>query len=349
MGKHSILRSVLLVGSLVLSFTGLSAVATPSLMADANPVVGRLAPGQTTTRFRLEDAKLEVDDALSFGRGIAWSHEGDRIAYFYAGAVWTVPVDRWDQREQAYGVAHYLRPWSLDENFLAWSPDDAMIGVNLRKDRDKEPAERYMGQVDWQRHALSFLAPDQGMGSDWSSEDRIVGYHGHDLAIYDIRSLEWEPLAVPERFANFSLRPTAWAAAQQLVLVGLPELDYSKSEWMHTVFLANLETGQWEPLPVQAFGTTAYLPQPMPSPDGRWISWIEDRFDFEPRTWRIMLYDRTQAQLMEAANNTDNGTFEWESLSWSPDSKRVAFTAMRVKGPDDRKRTMWILHLDESP
>jgi hypothetical protein len=250
----------------------------------------------------LEDTQVAIDDAGSFGRGIAWSHRGDRIAYLYGESVWIVPVDHWNKRERAHGMFSD-EPWVLDETFLAWSPDDAMIGVNVRKDQDQQPALSYIGLVDWQRHTLSFLAPEQGEGRDWSSRDRVAGYHGHDLAVYDIRSLEWEPLAVPERFASYYLWVMGWTLDDQLLLTGTNEFDYSRFVWAYTVFLANLETGQWDILPVQAIGTIAWPPQPVASPDGRWIAWIEDRDDFQPRTWRIMLYDRTHGQLSEAASS----------------------------------------------
>ncbi len=305
------------------------------------------------TPSRLEDTQVEINDVGSFGQGIAWSHRGDRIAYFYGESIWTVRVDQWDQLQRAYDIADYS-PWSLPGTFLAWSPSDAMIGVNLRKDRGTEPAEWYIGQIDWRRNALSFLAPEQGMGSAWSSDNRMAGYLDWDLGIYDIQSLKWQPLAVPERFASYYMRPTGWTSDNQLLLVGLPELDYKKDVLAYTVFLANLETGWWDTLPVQAVSTPSpWPPQPVASADGRWIAWIEDRFDFDPRTWRIMLYDRTQAQLIEAASSTENsalnGTLMWESLTWSPDSKRLAFSATRVKGPDETKKTMWFLHLDQSP
>jgi dipeptidyl aminopeptidase/acylaminoacyl peptidase len=128
--------------------------------------------------------------------------------------------------------------------------------------------------------------------------------------------------------------------------------EQSRTNWDSNAFetdlwIADTATGERHRLTVAAKSSTAASW----SPDGRWIAFLSDRPGVLPKSPK----DRKQIWIMPAAGGeaqqvtrTDKGV---EALRWSPDSRRLAFTA---EGPEpkalkDRKKAFGdykVIHAD---
>ena len=79
---------------------------------------------------------------------------------------------------------------------------------------------------------------------------------------------------------------------------------------------------------------------PKYSPDGRWIAWrSQARAGYESDLWELWVYDRASGQARHLAPNFAN----WiDSITWSPDSKSIYFTA-----PEKSKQSIYEVTLSD--
>jgi dipeptidyl aminopeptidase/acylaminoacyl peptidase len=124
--------------------------------------------------------------------------------------------------------------------------------------------------------------------------------------------------------------------------------EQSRTNWDSNAFetdlwIADTATGERHRLTVAAKSSTAAAW----SPDGRWIAFLSDRPGMLPKSPT----DRKQVWIMPAAGGEaqqitrmDKGV---EAIRWSPDSRRIAFTAEgnEPKAIKDRKETFGDYHV----
>ncbi len=290
-------------------------------------------PTSPAAPFWLENTNVRMNS----GRGnIAWSHNGEWLAYTHGYSVWVVRVDQWYDSRNIF--PDLGSEWTVDD-FIAWSPDDSMIGVTLERAVGQFGSEGFMAQVDWRRRSLSFLAPEQALLVDWNARDQILVNRDFDFWTFDRSTLAWKRLTITEPAGNYILKLPHWGPDGSLLLAGSEDMEVLTE---YSLFVLDLEANRTEVLPVQAIGDFTWPPYPVASPDGRWIAWIE-----RPTTdlWRIMLYDRQSRETAEVANTDSNGTFFWSALAWAPDSKRLAFSAEHFSGGYEYN-VLWLAHIN---
>lgn len=225
----------------------------------------------------------------------------------------------------------------LKSHFLAWSPDDKTIGFTLVKPFNAWEAEQIIAQLDWQAQTVTFISENNAIFGDWSADNRIVAWRDGNQ-ILDVSSGVWAPLTDPVTgrvrggFAHWSSDGT--------IVLGIP----SSWRWLSaTITIADPQADEWETVmvgeqPVQMSCYATFPCIPVPSPDGRWIAWIEA----EPRRhiWKIMLYDRLRSEIVKVADSRDYDFGSWQALIWAPDSRQLAFSISY-----EYKGVLHILHL----
>ncbi len=326
-------------------------VGQPSLSATKVPprVVTPQSAASATSPFWLEDTELELNPGWAAGgTNLAWSHKGDQLAYQFGYSLWLAPDNKWSSPRKVYTVKPGAWPVSMESGDLVWSPGDGTIGLTLGRNAGslEVPAEFYLGQVDWERQILSYLSLDQAVLIDWSPANRIVAWRDDSWWIYDVPTLTWDQVAIPQSIsAKYYLRASRWATANFLLWLGDTD-PYGKDSYIKgtfrdfAVFSLDWPSGEWEMLPISINSADVVLPYPIASPDGRWVAWLEDRGVYS----RLMLYDRETGEQTQAASGRDYGQIKWGDLAWAPDSKRLAFST-EAANDEAQRHIIWILHL----
>ncbi len=307
-------------------------------------VTNQVAKNQPTVvssqlSFELKDTRINVSPQRG---NIAWSHSGDRIAFTYHFTLWTVLADNWNKSSQVY--AGY-NEWKVFPQFIAWSPDDKKVGLNLFNMQDDSQEIYKMVEVNVESGVASVITTSQTMLTDWSRTNQIATVRP-TLGVLDLSNNNWkelvEPLPFPDQFAG-SLTPgiPRWTSHGTLVIPQPVTKKDSVGEY--AVYERQLESNQWHRMPVQILTANSLSPILAPSPDGKWIAWVQREFLGNEDIWKIILYEVSTGKMIEAANNQAKNTFNWQALTWSPDAKRIAFSA----GPNSSASTIWILEISE--
>ncbi len=309
---------------------------TPSIDARMLPTVM-----SQSNSLQLEDTKISVNDVPG---NLAWSRQGDLIAYTFGFSLWVVPFGRWNEAVKVHSASIENGLWDLNSPFIVWSPDSASIGITVS--RQREPTSKQSGfesriaAVNWKKNTVSLIAPDQDASlQDWSAGNQIIAYRP-DIgpSVFDVSTQAWQSIPSPSicktgrGYHRWSLDMLLWSSCSTGDEPGKQIIIYKMS----------LRSSELVQLPINVESPSVYTALPQPSPDGRWIAWIEDPTG--SGNWRIMLYDQKQpAIVIEAANSKTFGTSSWQALTWAPNSKQLAFSAIRRQG-DSSIRTMWILN-----
>jgi hypothetical protein len=327
--------------------------ATSELAGQPSPAASRMPRRVVTPQtnpsmsspFWLEDTQVRVHAAGLVGRAnVAWSHKGDWLAYRFGESLWLVQDNQWSNPREAYAVGSDAGPLSMEDGHLAWSPDDATVGLTLGRNVGSRevPSEFYLGQVGREHRVLSYLSLDRAVLIDWSPANRIVAFRDYGWWIYDVASLKWDHVVIPESISNkYYLRASQWTSGDSMLWLGATD-PYGKGTFQDFAVLSlDWLSGLWEILPPHINSADVLLPYPVTSPDGRWIAWIEDRILYS----RLMLYDTETSEQIQAANSLDYGQVLWGDLTWAPDSRRLAFSSARA-GDEAQSHNIWILHLE---
>ncbi len=296
-------------------------------------------PG-TPIPAQLEDTSIAVNDGPG---NIAWSHKGDLLAYTYGFSLYVVPVGQWHQPSRVFRASLDDGPWDLGSDFLSWSPDDMRIGVTLQKPVAAQSLEGRMAQVDWRPGTFSLMEPDEeALLIDWSTTNRVVAKRRDSgYWVFDVPTGQWQRLLRPGSDQMGAVGFPRWFPDGNLVAG--ETVDITGSSDKIAFYKVAPDTSLWQPLNIGTVTFFADTGDPVPSPDGRWIAWLEGYVTKEGGVWRMMLYDRKTGTITEAVNNKGNQTEMWKGLAWSPDSRQLAFSAGRGGSYD---RTIWVLHLD---
>ncbi len=290
-------------------------------------------------RIRIESTRLGVNS----GNGnIAWSHSGEYLAYTHGYSVWIVPVDKWSEASKVYTEGRSdFDSYILESRFVVWSPDDKAVGFTLARFINAWQAEDVMVQLDLQQQTITPIAEENAELIDWSDDNRVLAQRG-GVWIFDMPSRVWHPLVDPITGEIAGGFPN-WAPNGSITLGAFLDWRWSTGN----ISIVHWPSNQWETLmiddqPVQMMCTSAFPCRPVSSPDGTWIAWIEAEMTSENYIWRIMLYARERSEIVQVVSSEDYGFAEAQAPSWSPDSKRLAFSALDGLGGE---RIIWILDL----
>jgi dipeptidyl aminopeptidase/acylaminoacyl peptidase len=137
---------------------------------------------------------------------------------------------------------------------------------------------------------------------------------------------------------DFDFSPDGSELAYTATPVPVREQAWSTN---HDILVLNLKTGERKTLTTNpaADGFPRY------SPDGKYMAWrAQSRTGFEADRWQLILMDRSSGKLKSLTENFDAGI---EEFCWSPDGKKLYFTAeekaaipiwsVSVKGGDVKK------------
>jgi Tol biopolymer transport system component len=217
----------------------------------------------------------------------AWSHDGTRLAWIYAGDLWTIRADGTGDRQLAAGVG-----WSPDDaRRPSWSPDDARLVF----DRADAHGRRRVYRVDATGGGLRRLAV--GAAPAWSPDGTKIAFM-RGRALFSIN-----PGGTGARRLTATARATAgplsWSPDSTRIAVSRGGDIYSvRADGSGETRLTS--TGRPET-------------QPAWSPDGAQIAYVDGSMI------AVVNADGTGATRLTRASESDR------SPAWSPDSTRIAF------------------------
>ena len=303
----------------------------------SSPTLEVPAGTPTPSSPKLESTGLGVNTGLG---NIAWSHDGELIAYTYAFGVWVVPVGEWDKTEKVYTAAP-PEEYILESRFVIWLPDDKAIGFTLGRPVDAWQTEESMVQLNLTDRTIAFISEEKAELIDWSKDGYLLAWRD-GAWIFDMNSQTWQPLIDPETDSPVGSFPH-WTNDDAIVLGRPADWQWSSG----TISLVNWQLDQWEDVaidnrPVQMTCNSAFPCRPVPSPDGTQLAWIETRATSDGYSWQIVEYSKGRSETTVIANGSDYGFERAQALTWSPDSRSLAFSALGESGKD---RTIWILDL----
>jgi hypothetical protein len=287
--------------------------------------------------------------AYSSGSNIAWSNSGDLLAYIHLLSIWIVPDGRWSEASEVY-TRHAVfdsSKYTLYGFDLAWSPDDTALGFTLFGYVENELLHGTLSRprltrLDWREGTASFISEEEAQFTDWSTDNLLLTRRDGGCWVLDVSSGEWWSLSLIDRDGTFAGYPH-WSHDGAVIFATFPDWRAENG----TISIVDWRAGTRETIStvtgaVRMASNMGAPSTPLSSPDGRWIAWIEAEHTEEEYIWRIMLYDRERSEVSEIANNMEYDSSEWEALTWSPDSRKLAFRASR--GEEDY--VILILHLE---
>ena len=335
--KKSILCGIVyLCGGLSLILAG-CALPAPTGVAITEVTATETQPATDGMLVWIENTYLNIYPAPG---NIAWSNNGNFLAYTHGFSIWIVPVGRWSETSKVY-TAGPSSPYILSSRFLAWSPNDRAVGFTLFEPVDDWQAEPRMAQLNWREQTISFISEENVELIDWSTDNFILTRRSDGVWILDASPQIWQPLVNPLTGETTSGFPH-WSSDGMIVLGSFSDWRLTNG----TISTIDRQSSRWETISmdtemVQMVSNSAFPSIPVPSPDGRWIAWIEAKLTSDDYIWRIMLYDRECSKITQVANNWEYDSSQGQALAWSPDSRRLAFSAWH-----EEEYTIWILHLN---
>lgn len=314
-----------------------TALTVPS-SAVSPPVSGE--PSKVITE--LQDTGLHI----SCGEGnLAWSHNGEYLAYTSGYSIWVVPIGKWAEKVEVYttGVDRTeTNPYILLTDFLAWSPDDTRLGFTVTEPLDAWHGKKLMAQVAWPSGIFELIAEEEATLLDWSDDNRILAYRDEGYWIYDIEQRTWQP--VDEDGGGNITAFAQWLSDGNILYAASADWRWEsggsifiyKESWGFEV----LKTVNDRPL--HLFCSDTFPCFPVASRDGHWIAWTEFENSADVHTQRIMLYNRLNAEVIELVDSRDYNLWEVQKLSWSPDALWLIFSAKQATSD---LCTIWMLDL----
>lgn len=284
---------------------------------------------------RIFNTNLEVGNKTP----LAWSNNGEWLAYTFGYSVWLVNTDHWDQAVKLLTVTLTSQEPYLDTPFLFWSPGDESLGFRLVKPIDSFTSAWWIARYDFATANMIVMWEGEPGNNpipvDWNDKGITVKRNG-EFWLFNPNHQTWTFYGGQ---SGFELNPQSapMFVDSSRVVWGYPRTD-------GRIVIADLDKGiEPEVLDgIQLFNEFTYpISTPIPSPDGRYLAWIDNIIKEDDTPYhRIMRYDLetdTLHKLIDSDTNGDIG-IGWDSLSWSPQSKLAFIAAARGKSP-----TIWIL------
>ncbi len=236
--------------------------------------------------------------------GFALAPDGARVALVRDGDVWV--------RDLASGSEVRLTRTAVQEAGPVWSPDGAHIAFTAAPGTRRDESTAFAGAK------IVFTRVDR---------------EPSDVAIVSASGGAVTPVGAGEGAES----APRWIDARRLVLqrVGL---DYKSRE----ILVGDL-TGRAQPVhrDVDDKLWSIVNPDPIPSPDGRWIAFLSDRDGWD----HVYVVSSSGGQVTQLTR----GAFEAARIAWSPDGQRVAFDTNEGDHPGSRHLALADLRTGPDP
>ena len=262
-----------------------------------------------------------ISDGKHQDNGPAWSPDGKSIAYLSNRDGGAHQVYLYDI---AAGTSHKVSDLAGGAGSLKWMPDGSGLivvsdiypdcGVDPGCIKEKTTAE---GNAPTKAHVLTSL-----LYRHWKAWQEPTRSHILYVPLNGGTARDLTPGA-------FDAPPFSLGGGDEFdVSPDGRELVYARDTEQHPevstnadLFLMPIAGGNARRITTRRGADTS----PKYSPDGRWIAYrSQARAGYESDLWELWLYDRTDGTSHRIASNFD----DWvESISWSPDSKSIFFTA----------------------
>jgi len=290
-------------------------------VAEAN---GTTSTPQALTRF---DAGL-ID-------GIFWDAEGTRLLFGRDGELWRVGA--------AGGEPQRLWTSEAPESGFALSPDGARVAFVRNGDL-------FACTLDGRGGEIRLTAtPALESGPVWSPDGARIAFTSI-AAVPRTEAPEYSGAKI--LYGYFEREPSdvgvVPASGGAAVMIGPTAATESAPRWVdearlslqrvstdfttREILVGDAATGAVRRVHADAdakFWSLTYLnPEPVPSPDGRWIAFISDRDGWD----HAYLAPTAGGDLRQLTQ----GTFEVSRLAWSPDSSRLALDLNEADRPGVR-------------
>lgn len=273
----------------------------------------------------IEFLPLEID-----GGEIAWSPDGERIAYVYPYVVRVINLNG----EQLQVISP--ERGNVDEVApMGWSADGRYFAFSLQEWREDGKSYRNeIGVVDMEtdefRQVTDSDPDEKPMGIwvlDWAPEGHKIVTSDH-YRILDLETMEWEEIAPCE--GNIQIaenrvgRFTIWSPDGKLV----GRVDGSiveRDDIPKNIHLACL-SGEWKRVLVEGIRSDSTTLAPEFSPDGSKIIWMErKRVPGGPIKRRLMVMDATGGTPKQLIADDELGGARFTGAwAWSPDGRQIA-------------------------
>jgi dipeptidyl aminopeptidase/acylaminoacyl peptidase len=262
-----------------------------------------------------------ISDAKHQDNGPSWSPDGKTIAYLSNRDGGAHQVYLYDV---AAGTSRKVSDLAGGAGSVKWMPDGSGLivvsdiypdcGVDPACVKDKTAAE---ANAPTKAHVLTGL-----LYRHWKAWQEPTRSHILYVPLSGAAARDLTPGA-------FDAPPFSLGGGDEFdVSPDGKELVYARDTEQHPevstnadLFLMPIAGGNAKRITTRTGADTS----PRYSPDGRWIAYrSQARAGYESDLWELWLYDRTDGTSHRIASNFD----DWvESISWSPDSKSIFFTA----------------------
>jgi dipeptidyl aminopeptidase/acylaminoacyl peptidase len=266
--------------------------------------------------------------------GLMWLPDSGHLLFGREGDLWEIAIGREEPR----------RIWTTEsvESGFALSPDGSRVAFardgdlfvrGLADARETqltntvEAESAPMWSPDGTRIAFTTVAARlQTEAPGYSGAKILYAYLDRQPTDVGVVSASGgEPVMVARTPAAESA--PRWIDSTRLCLQRVSE-DFTTRE----ILVADAATGSSRTLHTDVdakFWSLTYLnPEPVPSPDGRWVAFISDRDG-----WDHLYVVGTAGG---AARQLTQGTFEASRIAWAPDSRAVAFDVNEADRPGVR-------------
>lgn len=299
-------------------------------------------PSQVSASIVSRSTRLDDVQWAANGQTLVWSEgrSGATVLVSQAGA--SARQELTDEQSPRGGVGYGGGAFETGrvEDVVIFADADGRLyrrSLGLGRPRPLTPAFKTGGQS----------APAAGIASPALSPDgKWVAYvfsDGHTdlLALADASGQGWPTQLT--RGADFYMMPAWHPSGGRMAWV---EWDHPDMPWDGTrVQLARLEGSPPRVVDVQTVGGGSDVPaqQPLFSPDGRWLSFIEESGEWP----NLVLFDLQSGErrILVAGDGFELSSPAWvqgvRSTGWSHDSSRIYY--FRQQGPNT---TLWVVSVD---
>jgi len=276
------------------------------------------------------DAKPLTSGASGEERG-RFSPDGKKVAFLSArdggSQVWVQDFDA--ANGQLSGEAKRISNISTEADGLLWSgdgktivfassvyPDCADDACNQKRDAEKA-ASKVKAQIfthlmyrHWNRYLTGKRSHLFSIAADGSGEAKDLTPGDHDVPPFNLGGQDF-----------YAISPDG----QEIAYTSNLEKDEATST-NNDVFVIPISGGQ----PKKISASPGSDSNPAYSPDGRYIAYrMQERNSYESDRFQLVVYDRKSGTRKNLTPKLDNWV---EGFVWSPDSKKIYFTADKEGG-----------------